>query len=193
MSKPQRNPARTWVLIALGFALLWVLYLALFGPRRPALLENSGLSQPADYDWPLFDLNDNPVTFAQFKGKPVFLNIWATWCGPCVEEMPSIARLAQDPRLTGKGLEFVCVSVDDSSGAVRRFVRGQSWRMTFLRADRLPGVFSTGGIPATFVIAADGRIVACEVGAAQWDVPGVVTFLEKTAAPAPPPPKQRVP
>ena len=92
-----------------------------------ALLENTGMSQPADYDWSLLDLNDQPVSFAKFKGRPVFLNIWATWCGPCVREMPSIAALAADPRLEGKNIEFVCVSTDDSTEAVRRYLEGKNW------------------------------------------------------------------
>ena len=85
-----------------------------------------------------FDLDDRPVHFSKFKGKPLFLNIWATWCGPCVQEMPSIARLAENPRLKGKGIQFVCISTDESSAAVRRFIDGKNWSMTFLRADRLP-------------------------------------------------------
>ena len=102
-------------------------------------------------------------------------------------EMPSIARLAEDPRLQGKGIEFVCVSVDDSSDTVRRFLKDRSWRMTFLRAERLPGVFSTDGIPATFVIAPDGKIAAARVGAEQWDNARVVAFLEKVSKIAPMP------
>ncbi len=181
-----QDNTRTWLWIGLGFAVFWVLYLAFLGPRRPALLENTGLSQPAAYGWSLTDLNDQPVSFSRFQGKPLFLNIWATWCGPCVREMPSIARLAQDPRLQGKGIEFVCVSIDDSSQAVRRFLEGRSWSMTFLRAEQLPAVFRTEGIPATFLIAPDGRIAAAVEGSAQWDTPEVVRSLEKLAT-APPP------
>jgi len=174
---------RTWLYLAAGFAVFWVLYLAFFGPRHRAVLENSGMSQPATYDWSLLDLDDRPVAFSRFKGKPVFLNIWATWCGPCVGEMPSIAQLAQEPRLRGKNIEFVCVSTDESSDVVRRFLQGRNWNMTFLRADKLPPLFSTEGIPATFLIAADGRIAASEVGAVDWHEPRVVSFLEKLAGP----------
>src|SRR5689334_5834798 len=77
MTKDQgpRTNTRTWLLIGLGFSVFWVLYLALLGPRRPALLENSGMSRPAEYAWSLLDLDDQPVRFSRFRGKPVFLNI----------------------------------------------------------------------------------------------------------------------
>ncbi|MGP0067174.1 MAG: TlpA family protein disulfide reductase [Isosphaeraceae bacterium] len=173
---------------ALAFIIFWILYLIFLGPRiSVGDLERSGMRLPAAYDWTVRDLNDEPGQFSRFKGKTVFLNIWATWCGPCVMEMPSIARLAEDPRLQGKGIEFVCVSVDDSSDTVRRFLKDRSWRMTFLRAERLPGVFSTDGIPATFVIAPDGKIAAAQVGAEQWDNARVVAFLEKVSKIAPMP------
>jgi thiol-disulfide isomerase/thioredoxin len=146
------------------------------------------MSQPAEFNWSVLDLSDKPVPFSRFKGKVVFLNIWATWCGPCVQEMPSIARLAEEPRLQQKGIEFVCVSIDSSAEAVLNFIlKRQSWTMTFLRAERLPPVFSTDGIPATFIFGRDGRIAASEVGAAEWDDPDVARLLERLAmAPAPP-------
>jgi thiol-disulfide isomerase/thioredoxin len=184
MSETLPRPNRAWWYLAAGFAVGWVLYLAFLAPIRTghrALLENSGMSQPADYDWSLLDLEDKPVPFARFKGKTLFLNIWATWCRPCVMEMPSIASLARNPRLQGKNIEFVCVSTDDSTDVVRRFRDGKDWTMTILRADRIPSVFYTEGIPATFLIAADGRIAASEVGAADWSEPRVVAFLEKLA------------
>jgi thiol-disulfide isomerase/thioredoxin len=182
-SHPAGN--RAWLYLAGAFVVFWVLYLVFFGPRRRPPLENSALSNPADYDWSLRDLDDQAVSFAQFKGKLVFLNIWATWCGPCVGEMPSIARLAKDPRLAGKGIRFVCVSTDDSSVKVRHFLEGKDWSMTFLRAETLPEVFQTEGIPATFLIAPDGRIAASEIGATDWHEPRVVAFLEKLAKAAP--------
>jgi thiol-disulfide isomerase/thioredoxin len=181
MVEGQAKSNRIWLYAVIGFSVFWILYLVYFGPRRRALLENTGTSQPAAYDWQLLDLNDRPVTFSRFKGKPVFLNIWATWCGPCIGEMPSIDELARDPRLKGKNIEFVCVSTDDSTEAVRRFLQGKNWSMTILRAEKIPPVFYTEGIPATFLIAPDGRIAASEIGSADWHEPRVIEFLEKLA------------
>jgi thiol-disulfide isomerase/thioredoxin len=180
--EPRTKPDRTWLLVALAFVGFWIVYLVFFGPRRREPLENSGVDLPAAYDWSLEDLDGQAVSFSQFKGKTVFLNVWATWCPPCVAEMPSIARLAENPRLRGKNIEFVCVSVDDNPQTVRRFLRDRRWSMTVLRAHSLPPIFTTDGIPATFVIAPEGKIVAAEVGSSDWDSPKVVDLLEKTSA-----------
>ena len=98
--------------------------------------------------------------------------------------MPSIDSLAHDPRLSGKSIEFLCVSIDEDGETVRRFLKDKRMGMTFLRVQdgKIPPVFSSDGIPATFLIAPDGRIAASEVGSADWHEPEVVKFLEKLAA-----------
>ena len=187
MADTKSGPNRSWLIIALVFLGFWVVYLTFFAPGNRRPLEGSGIDLPADYNWKLEDLGEQPVQFSRFKGKTVFLNIWATWCPPCVGEMPSIARLAENPRLKGKNIEFVCVSTDDSTAAVVRFVRDKNWPMTVLRSESLPPVFLTEAIPATYIITPGGRIVAAEVGANDWDKAEVVTFLEKAAATKPGP------
>ena len=179
MPEPPPRKDRPWIYVALAFLVAWFVFLTFFGPRRHARLENSGMSEPAPYDWPLKNLDDKPVSFADYRGKTVFLNIWATWCGPCRSEMPSIARLADDPRLAKQDIAFVCVATDDDVRMVKSFVDGECWPMTFLRADRLPPTFVTEGIPATFIIDPNGKIIATEVGAADWDEPQVVELLLK--------------
>jgi len=102
MADTKSGPNRSWLIIALVFLGFWVVYLTFFAPGNRRPLEGSGIDLPADYNWKLEDLSEQPVQFSRFKGKTVFLNIWATWCPPCVGEMPSIARLAENPRLKGK-------------------------------------------------------------------------------------------
>ena len=181
MANTKPRPDRSWLIIALVFLGFWVVYLIFFLPGKRRPLEGPRIDLPADYNWKLEDLSEQPVQFSRFKGKTVFLNIWATWCPPCVGEMPSIARLAENPRLKGKNIEFVCVSTDDSTDTVVRFVRDKNWPMTVLRAQSLPPVFHTEAIPATYIITPGGRIVAAEVGANDWDNADVVAFLEKAA------------
>ena len=116
-SGPKAKPNRSWLYLALGFTLLWGIYVTRFSPLSGRLagprLEPSGTGASADYSWKLLDLNDGPFEFSRFKGKTVFLNIWATWCGPCVMEIPSIEKLAATPGL--KDVAFVCVSTDESA------------------------------------------------------------------------------
>ena len=182
MTDTTASPRRTWLYVALVFIGFWIVYLSFFAPRRRQPLEGSGIDQPAAYNWTLEDLDEQQVPFSRFQGKTVFLNIWATWCGPCVREMPSIARLAARDTFKDKNIAFVCVSVDDATDTVRRFVRDKNWPMTVLHASARPPVFQTEGIPATFIISPAGRIVAAEVGSTDWDRPDVVALLEKTAA-----------
>jgi thiol-disulfide isomerase/thioredoxin len=183
-SEPQAKSGKILLYAALGFLVFWFTYLTFFGPKRPARLENSGTSQPAEYDWTVLDLDDQPVAFSKFKGKTVFLNFWATWCPPCVGEMPSIDALARDPRWKGKSIEFLCISTDQDAQTVRSFLKGKDMGMTFLRVrnGKVPPVFQSEGIPTTFLIAADGRIAAIEVGSADWHEPRAVEFLDKLAS-----------
>ena len=155
------------------------------GASDAPTLEGSALTGPADFRWTLQDSEGGPVDFAKFRGKPVVLNLWATWCPPCVEEMPTLSRLAEHPALKAKGVEVVCVSTDESADALRGFLKGKDWRMTILRATDIPPVFRTEGIPATFVIDPGGSVVASQVGSARWDDPSVVAFLEKVAGSKP--------
>lgn len=171
-TQPTAGGGRTWLYLALAFAAFWALYLAFLAPGKPG-------GGTADFAWSPRDLDGHPVPLASFKGKPIFLNVWATWCPPCVRELPSIARLAANPRL--EGVAILCVSVDDSPETVKAFVKDKNWpaSMTVLHSSQLPPVFTTEGIPATFVIDRDGKIVTSEVGAAEWDTPDVVRQLRQ--------------
>jgi thiol-disulfide isomerase/thioredoxin len=194
MSDSRPGQARIWLTLLLGFVIFWCLYLAFFAPRPPQSTRRELLEvgPPVDYSWQLIDLDDKPVSFSQFKGKPIFLNIWATWCPPCVREMPSIAALANNPRLREHGVEFICVAADDSAEKVRRFLEGHEWKMTFLRINeaKIPPVFDAEGLPATFLIDPQGRVRSREIGALDWNDPEVVELLDRLAAIAPETPSE---
>ena len=181
-----------WAVLALGLGVIWVAYLALFGPSltspdrlSPPTLAGTGSQIPVDFSWKLRDLDDKPVSFAQFQGRTVVVNIWATWCPPCRAELPSLAALAANPHLKAKGVEVVCVATDESSEVLRGFLAKQSWKLPVFRATGLIAAFLSDGIPATFILAPDGKVVAAELGAARWDDPSVVTFLDELATRSP--------
>lgn len=175
--------------VVLTVALAWFGYLLFFGPRGqferlPTITPTDpGPNAPrAQYGWGMADLQGQRVSFEQFRGKVVFLNVWATWCPPCIEELPSIASLAKNPKV--KDVAIVCASVDDSAEDVRGFLRARDPGLpNVLRVtEGLPPIFVTQGIPATFIISADGRVVFRYVGSARWDDPGIVDFLAELAA-----------
>ena len=185
---PPRSRNARWWLLALGLAFAWVVFASAFlKGRNGGDLAAPGLTPTtpgdrADYAWTLEDLDGKPVEFGRFKGRAVFLNLWATWCGPCLDELPAIASLAANPRL--KGVAFACVSTDGDVAELRRFVAEHKLKLPVYRASSLPLAFQTEGIPATFLIGPDGKVVASEVGAAQWDHPDVVDLLERLSKPA---------
>jgi thiol-disulfide isomerase/thioredoxin len=169
------------MLVALAFAAFWGIYLLVFAPRtRRSVAHSEG--QLADFDWDLQDLNGKPLSLARYRGKTVFLNEWATWCPPCVAELPSISQLAENPQL--KDVVFLCVSLDSNLDVVRGFVNQQPTPlpMTIVWSNGpVPAVFETEAIPSTFIIAPDGRIARHDVGSKDWNDPEVVSLLERLA------------
>ena len=119
------------------------------------------------------------LTFADYEGDVVLLNIWATWCVPCEVEMPSIERLHQ--RLGPRGLKIVAVSVDyASSGHVRDWARERDLTFDILhdRAGQIEIDYQLTGVPETFVINRRGEIVKRLMGPVRWDDPVQSALLE---------------
>ncbi len=180
------NPTNRGLAIGFAVVLAWTIFLISSGrmvgggPMGPPSLEVRDVPRPINFDWTLQDPDGNPVKFADFKDRPIVLNIWATWCGPCRTEMPSLSKLAENPRVKAKNVAVLCVSVDSSPAEVKAFLKANPGAMTTLWANSpLPPAFQTEAIPATFLISPKGGIVSDQVGSARWDDPSVIEFLEK--------------
>lgn len=125
------------------------------------------------------DLEGNPVSLADYRGNVVLLNIWATWCPPCREEMPSMERLHQD--LEGEDFEIIAISVDAKvgergydgkiGGDVAEFVEdfGLSFVILHDPSGRIANTYQTTGLPESFIIGRDGIIYKRISGATTWD------------------------
>ncbi len=188
---PQKKDNRTLFLVVGALVVAWIIWLAVAGPKGPMAgeLPPPNLTAPgafqADYGWTLQTPAGDPVDFARYRGKTVFLNLWATWCPPCRMEMPAIVNLANQSRVDD--VVFLAVSTDEDADTLRSYLNREKMPgLTVLRAEEAPpDIFLTDGIPATFIIAPDGRIAAAHVGAAQWDDPKVADFLESLSRPKP--------
>jgi thiol-disulfide isomerase/thioredoxin len=138
-----------------------------------------------DYVMAATDLNGAPVAFADFAGEVLVLNFWATWCVPCVAEMPALERLYE--ATADFGVRFACVTREPRD-VVRPFAQRRGMRLpVFLMAEEPPECFRSRAIPATFVLDRSGHIALRHFGAAAWDDRAVVDFVRGLALTPPQP------
>lgn len=132
-------------------------------------------AKPASYDLILQDKDGKLVHLDQWKGKPIFLNFWATWCPPCIAEMPDINALYTE---MGDSAHFALISLDDDPQKALEFVdrKGFDFPVYFLKSS-LPQVYSSQSIPTTFVISSDGNIVVSNRGMAKYNTRKFREFL----------------
>jgi thiol-disulfide isomerase/thioredoxin len=133
-----------------------------------------------DYNFKVKDLKGSVIDFKEFKGKTIFLNVWATWCGPCRVEMPSIQKLYD--KVDKEKIVFIMLSVDDrkSFDKVVDFVSEKEYTFpVYVPHEYLPEQLMVRTIPTTFVINKDGKIAAKETGTANYDTEEFKSFLEK--------------
>ena len=115
-------------------------------------------------DFALADLDGNPVRLADLRGRPVIVNFWASWCGPCVEEFPLLREAAD--RHAGDGLAVVGIVWRDRSESARDFMRrnGATWPAAMDPGERVARDYGILGPPETYFIGRDGTIVARQIG-----------------------------
>jgi cytochrome c biogenesis protein CcmG/thiol:disulfide interchange protein DsbE len=115
-------------------------------------------------DFVLADLDGNPVRLADLRGRPVIVNFWASWCGPCVEEFPLLLDAAE--RHEADGLRIVGIVYQDRSEAARSFMErtGATWPATMDPGERVASAYGILAPPETFFIGRDGTIVARQIG-----------------------------
>lgn len=122
---------------------------------------------------------DRSVTLSQFRGQVVVLNFWATWCPPCVEEMPSLVEMQR--RMKAKGITVVAVSIDVDQDAYKKFLKLHGVDLLTVRdpEQKTPKLYGTSGWPETFIIDRNGVMRRKFVGAVDWTAPEVTDFLGK--------------
>jgi len=133
-------------------------------------------------DFAAVDLeNGDSVQFARaYGGDVVLVNIWATWCAPCRQEMPSMQKLHE--AYADSGLKIVAVSVDQGpADALREFQREYGLTFDILqdRTRAIERIYQTTAVPESFVIGRDGRIVKKVIGEYDWDSPAARTLVSR--------------
>jgi peroxiredoxin len=122
---------------------------------------------------------DHTVTLSQLKGQIVVLNFWATWCPPCIEEMPSLVQMQQ--RMKAKGVTVLAVSVDADGSAYRQFLKDHNVNLLSVRDpdQKSNGLNGTTKFPETYIIDRSGVIRRKFIGAVDWTEPDVIEYLGK--------------
>ncbi|MEM6524833.1 MAG: TlpA disulfide reductase family protein [Bacteroidota bacterium] len=131
-----------------------------------------------DYNFKLQDLQGTVVSLEDFKGKVIFVNIWASWCAPCIAEMPNIQSLYD--KIDDDNIAFIMLSMDRDPEKAKKFIRRKDFTFpVYLAASKVPEVFRAPSIPTTMVISSDGKIVSKKVGMANYDKKSFINFLKK--------------
>lgn len=167
---------RQWWFVAFVVAVLAALVATGWTVRERFMPVEVGTRAP---EFAATDMEGRPVSLSDLSGSVVLLNIWATWCLPCREEMPSMQSLHE--RFADDGLRVVAVSIDTESGgrfrpttergAVAEFVDEYALTFDIWRDPEgaIQRIYRSTGVPETFVIDRDGWIVRKVIGATDWD------------------------
>ncbi|TAL50445.1 MAG: TlpA family protein disulfide reductase [Chitinophagaceae bacterium] len=113
----------------------------------------------------LTGLDNSTIDLKQYKGKTLFLNFWATWCKPCLEEMPSIQKA--QTILGNKNIVFLFAS-EETPEQIEKFKTGHDYNFNYLRVENLEEL-NIIGLPTTFIFNQEGKLVFSEMGYHQWD------------------------
>lgn len=148
------TPSRIWLIRQISFS--------------PSVEEVTNTNKiVTDYNWALKGLNTSDVNFSEFKGEVVFVNFWATWCPPCIAELPSVQSFYND--YEGK-VKFVFIS-NESWPEINSFFKDESYDLPAYHYEHRPlaGLPEVKSIPRTFVIDKKGNIRVDKSGAANWN------------------------
>ncbi len=155
---------RSWLVIAAAMPLVLLAAWAALVVSRDAGARGASVGTQAP-DFALADLDGNPVRLADLRGRPLIVNFWASWCGPCVDEFGVLQDAADDH--AADGLAVIGVVFRDNSEAARAFMvrMGASWPAAMDPGEDTAERYGIYGPPETFFIDADGIVVARQIGA----------------------------
>lgn len=146
----------------------------------PSVTDEEDRKEIGAFDWLLVSDKNEHINFKEFKGEVILVNFWATWCPPCIAEMPSLQSLYND---YGTKVRFVFVSNEDPS-KVSNFLSNNDFTLpVFREGSPTPNEMQSKSIPATFVIDRDGKIVISKIGSANWNSDKVRKQLDAMISP----------
>lgn len=185
MKKKIKKEVIEWVVLLSIFGIIYIggWHTEVIGRLQQVVL-STGIISPsssddeatASYDFTLEDVEGNLIDFDSFKGKVVFLNFWATWCPPCIAEMPDIHSLYEER----DDVNFVMISLDRDPQKAKDFVLKKEFDFPiyFLRSS-IPGEYSIQSIPTTYLIDKQGKIHIENHGMAKYNTSRINDLLDQ--------------
>ena len=167
---------RAVILVFLGVAALVIIF-ALKQNNPYLKFSPLRIGQPAP-DFTLPGLDGKMVSLSDYRGHVVLVNVWATWCPPCVDEMPSMEKLYRE--LKGENFEILAVSIDAlGEKAVAPFMKKYNLSFPALMDPdgTIKTLFQTTGVPESFIVNQEGILIEKVIGPKDWATPPVVGFF----------------
>jgi peroxiredoxin len=178
------------ILVAMVKKLIFLIGVLFLLPNLPAygqggtLFSKIGIRSIGDKkkapDFCLAALNGEKVPLKTFKGKIIFLNFWASWCGPCKEEMPSMETLYQQYK--GRDFIFLTISLDyGGTELVKKFIEKHGYHFPVLLdpQGRTLDLFEINKLPATIIIDKNGKMIGRAIGSRNWSSPEVFSLIDQ--------------
>ncbi len=133
----------------------------------------------ADYSWELEDLNGNMINLKDYRGKIILINFWASWCPPCIAEMPGFELLYKD---YGDEIAFLFIARDKEE-KIRQFLDRKGYTLpVYFEGGFTPKVLFNAALPTTYIIDGKGKIIMAEVGSRDWNSSETRSFLDAVLA-----------
>jgi thiol-disulfide isomerase/thioredoxin len=166
------------IIVVTGGLIFLVLQTNLFGFNDSVLVEETSeepSEKKAARNYPEADLQlqlknskGEEVSLEDYRGKVIFINLWATWCPPCIVEMPDIEKLYRD--LKDEDVVFIMLSLDHKFQKAVDFVEKNNYSFEIYETVKgMPDMYYTQSIPTTFVINAEGKLVLTHIGMGDFD------------------------
>ncbi|WP_221442776.1 MULTISPECIES: TlpA disulfide reductase family protein [Aequorivita] len=144
-----------------------------FSPSEKAESKRETLT---DYNWSLQPLNSEEINFSQSEGKVTIVNLWATWCPPCVAEMPSFQKLYNS---YGEKVDFYFVT-SETPEKIEKFMDKNGYNLPiYIQKYKAPTQLESNVLPTTYVMSKTGEIVIDETGVADWNSKKMRALLDK--------------
>ena len=170
---------QTIVFIVLAVAIVFFFLFVFSKAPKGTKIIKEGDQAP---EFTLKSMDGKSVNLSQFRGKAVMVHFWATWCPPCVDEIPTLEKLYRT--LMGSNFEMLAISVDDGGDAVRSFMQRNKLSLpVFLDPGKsVSASYGTFKFPETYILDRNGRVRYKMIGPANWDDPAAVKALQELAA-----------